>query len=67
MSTRRDLTSNGGTLSEGASVTYTNDCLIARLDVERSFTQDRDVKPTTTVLLRLVLRTLGQVQSALGT
>lgn len=66
ISTRRDLTSNGGTLSEGASVTYTNDCLIARLDVERSFIRDRDVKPSTTVLLRLVFRTLGQVQSGLG-
>ena len=46
---------------------YTNDCLIARLDVARTFTQDRDIHPSTTVLLRLVFRTLGEVKSTLGT
>ena len=67
LSARRDLTQNGGTLSEGANVIYTNDCLIARLDVARTFTQDRDIHPSTTVLLRLVFRTLGEVKSTLGT
>jgi LPS-assembly protein len=63
--TRRDLTSGGGTLSYGGSVTYTCDCLIATLSYDRSFTRDRDVAPTTAVFLRLTLKSLGQFQSSL--
>jgi LPS-assembly protein len=66
VSARRDLTAEtGGMLSQGAYLTYTNDCLIARLDVARNFTEDRDIHPSTTILLRLVFRTLGQVQTGL--
>ena len=67
VSTRRDLTENGGTLSTGVNIVYTNDCLIARLDAVRTFTRDRDIHPSDTILLRLVFRTLGEVKSALGT
>jgi LPS-assembly protein len=67
VSTRRDLTENGGTLSTGVNLIYTNDCLIARLDLARTFTRDRDIHPSDTILLRLVFRTLGEVKSTLGT
>jgi LPS-assembly protein len=63
--TRRDLTSNGGTLSYGASLFYRCDCMDFDLRYQRDFTQDRDVPPTESLIFRIVFKSLGQVSSAL--
>ena len=62
--TRRDLTENGGTLSWGASIRYSCDCLYFSIDYRRTFTQDRDVPPETTIFVRVVFRSLGEFGTA---
>jgi LPS-assembly protein len=59
--TRRDLTDDGGTLSWGASLRYTCDCLDFIIDYRRNLTRDRDVKPEDILLVRIIFRTLGEV------
>lgn len=63
--TRRDLTSNGGTLSYGASLFYRCDCMDFELKYRRNFTRDRDVPPTESLTFRFIFKSLGQVSSAL--
>lgn len=63
--TRRDLTSNGGTLSYGASLFYRCDCMDFELKYRRDFTRDRDVPPTESLTFRFIFKSLGQVSSAL--
>lgn len=63
--TRRDLTSDGGTLSYGASLFYECDCMDFELRYRRDFTQDRDVPPTESLTFRFIFKSLGQVSSAL--
>ena len=61
---RRDLTSNGGTLSYGASLFYECDCMNFELKYNRNFTRDRDIPPTDSLTFRLIFKSLGQVSSA---
>ncbi len=63
--TRRDLTSDGGPLSYGASLFYRCDCMDFELRYRRDFTQDRDVPPTESLTFRFIFKSLGQVSSAL--
>lgn len=65
INTRRDLTSNGGTLSYGASLFYECDCMDFELKYQRNFTRDRDVPPTEALTFRIIFESLGQVSSAL--
>ncbi|MGB0630205.1 MAG: LPS-assembly protein LptD [Alphaproteobacteria bacterium] len=65
-STRRDLTSGGGTLRHAAFFSYEDDCFAFRADYTRTFTRDRDVAPSDTILFRIVLKTLGEVQTSSG-
>lgn len=63
MFTRRDLEEDS-TLSHGFQLTYLCDCFTAHLSFVRTFTQDRDVRPSDTLLLRLVFKNLGEVETA---
>ena len=65
-STQRDLTSGGGSLQHGMFLSYQDDCFEFRTDYSRTFTRDRDVAPTDTILFRIVLKTLGEVQTSSG-
>ena len=60
---RRDLTEDGGALQSGASFTYADECFLFTVDLTRSFTRDRDIEPSDTILFRLVFKHLGQVQT----
>lgn len=62
--TRRDLTSGGGTLSYGASLTYTCDCMSFTIDYRRTFTRDRDVSPDESIIFRISLKSLGELESS---
>ena len=62
--TRRDLTEGGGTLSYGASLTYTCDCMTVTIDYRKTFTTDRDVGPDESVFVRINLKTLGEFGSS---
>tara|TARA_B100000674_G_scaffold496519_1_gene526961 strand:- start:2351 stop:4540 length:2190 start_codon:yes stop_codon:yes gene_type:complete len=65
-STRRDLTSGVGALQHGAFLSYKDDCLEFRANYSRTFTRDRDVRPTDTISLRIALKTLGELQTSSG-
>jgi LPS-assembly protein len=62
---RRDLTSDGGTLSYGASLIYKCDCMDFELKYRRNFTRDRDVPPTEVLTFRIIFKSLGQLSSAI--
>lgn len=65
-STRRDLNSGGGSLRHRLFFSYEDDCFEFRTNYSRTFTRDRDVAPTDTILFRVVLKTLGEVQTSSG-
>lgn len=62
--TRRDLTTEGGTLSYGGSLVYECDCMNFELVYKRTFTRDRDVPPIESLLFRITLKSLGQFGSS---
>ena len=64
--TRRDLTSSGGSLRHGAFLSYEDECFQFQVDYARTFTRDRDVKPSDTILFRVVFKTLGEVGTSTG-
>ena len=64
--TRRDLTSSGGSLRHGAFLSYEDECFQFQVDYARKFTRDRDVKPSDTILFRVVFKTLGEVGTSTG-
>ena len=56
--TRRNLTTDN-TIRYGFGINYGDECLIFSTRFVRSFTQDRDVKPTTSIQFVVTLRNLG--------
>lgn len=48
----------------GFGATYKNECCTINLDFERTFTVDRDVRATNRVLLRIVLKHLGEISQS---
>lgn len=60
---RQDLSSGGGALSHGMRIQYEDECILVSADFTRSFTRDRDLKPTDTVSFRIVFRNLGEIKA----
>ncbi|MGE0256100.1 MAG: LPS-assembly protein LptD [Alphaproteobacteria bacterium] len=58
--TRRDIATGAGTISWGGTVRYVCDCATFGLDFRRDFTRDRDIGPNDSIVLRMVLKTLGE-------
>lgn len=56
---RYDLSREGGPIETGGVLQYDNECTAFILDVNRSFTRDRDYKGGVSVSLKIVLKTLG--------
>lgn len=65
-STRHDLSGGGGALRHGAFLSYEDECFHFQLDYARTFTRDRDVQPSDTILFRVVFKTLGEVGTSTG-
>lgn len=63
--TTRDLLDDGGSLFNGGSLTYEDECFIFTAQLDRSFTRKADVEPTDRFLFRLTFKTLGEVESGL--
>ncbi len=63
--TRRDLTTNGGTLQHTLGLRYEDECFILRATASRSFTRDADIEPSDQILFQLVFKTFGQ-STAIG-
>lgn len=64
-STRRDLQSNS-TLNYRFGVEYRCDCLTVAVDFSRTFTSDRDLKPSDSIFVRFTFKNLGEFGSAVG-
>lgn len=64
VSTRYDLTPDGGPLSIGGRVEYEDECFIFAIDGEREYTYDRDFEGGYSVAVRLVFKSLGTVQTS---
>lgn len=54
-----DNDNNTGWVNLGGGVEYTNDCMKTVLEVKREFTRDRDIEPSTEILLKVSLQNLG--------
>jgi len=57
--TRRNLAKDGGSINHGFRLTYQDSCFLITGSFTRTFTEDRDIKPTDTLLVQVTLRTLG--------
>lgn len=66
ISTRRDLTSDGGSLLHALALRYEDECFAFDATAQRSFTRDADIQPESRILFRFLFRHLGQVQSSAG-
>ena len=64
--TRNGLTDGGGSLRHGAFLNYEDECFYFQVDYSRTFTRDRDVKPSDSLLFRVVFKTLGEVGTSTG-
>ena len=58
---RYDLSGKGEPVKAGGSLRYDNECSAVLLEVDKSYTQDRNYKGSTSVMLKLVLKTLGGI------
>tara|TARA_A100001037_G_scaffold306628_1_gene353441 strand:+ start:4848 stop:6995 length:2148 start_codon:yes stop_codon:yes gene_type:complete len=58
-STRRDLAGEGDTISWSVGAAYIDECIELGVQLERNFTEDRDVQPSTNFSLRIKLKHLG--------
>lgn len=58
-----DLAPNGGTISEGLGLVYTDECFTFRVQGLRTFTSDRDLKPTDSLMFILTFKHLGEIAS----
>ncbi len=59
LSHERDLTENGGSLLSGLALIYENECVVVNSSLNRYFTQDADLEPTTNFIVRITLVNLG--------
>ncbi len=56
---RRDLTGDGSQINAGVGIQYLDECIGFSLIVNRNFTRDRDVLPSTAIKFRFLLQNLG--------
>ena len=59
-----DLSEDEGLRALGISLTYEDECLIFTTSLGRTFFEDRDLKPTDSIILRLMFKTLGEVETS---
>ncbi|MEQ8666187.1 MAG: LPS assembly protein LptD [Rhodospirillales bacterium] len=62
-STLQDL-DDGQTRNVRMGLTYEDECFIANTEFSRSFFRDRDLQPVDTIMVRISLKTLGNLQAA---
>lgn len=66
LSSIRDMDDDGGQRQLGLTMTYEDECLTFSTDLNKSFYQDRDVKPSSSIMFRLTFKTLGEVNSGIS-
>ncbi|MFO0998366.1 MAG: LPS assembly protein LptD [Alphaproteobacteria bacterium] len=60
----RNLGAGGGPLAHALGLTYEDECFLFDIAYTRTFTQDRDLRPSSSVLFRAIFKTLGEVRSS---
>jgi LPS-assembly protein len=60
----RNLGTNGGSLAHVLGLTYEDECFLFDIAYTRTFTQDRDLRPSSSVLFRALFKTLGEVRTS---
>jgi LPS-assembly protein len=58
-STRRNLEPDGGALNYRMNLDYVDDCFTFGVSYTKTFTEDRDVRPTETIFFKIQLKNLG--------
>jgi LPS-assembly protein len=61
----QDLDDNGGLRSLQMALTYEDECFAITTRAGRSFYEDRDLKPDDSIVVQLVFKTLGDLQTSL--
>ena len=56
---RRDLSGDGSQIRAKAGIQYSDECIGFGLHIQRNFTRDRDVEPSTSIDFRILLQNLG--------
>ena len=56
---RRDLSGDGSQIRAKAGIQYLDECIGFGVTVQRNFTRDRDVEPSTSINFRILLQYLG--------
>jgi LPS-assembly protein len=59
---RQNLGANGGSIRTDIGISYEDECVVIGLDLANDNTQDRDFKKGIAVLLRLNLKTIGDIK-----
>ena len=59
----RDLTDDGGPRSNVLGFTYEDECLTFDTTLQRTYFEDREIKPTDSIVFRVVFKTLGEVRT----
>jgi LPS-assembly protein len=60
--TRRDI-AEGAAIFHGMRAMYEDECFVFAVDVTRTFTTDRDVRPSDRLLFRFELKTIGAFET----
>jgi LPS-assembly protein len=64
LDTRHDLSEDGGALRTGMALRYDDECLTFNVSAARDYTYDRDYEDGYRFGLRVVFKTLGEVQTS---
>lgn len=59
---RQNLSANGGSIRTDIGVAYEDECVVIGLDFAKDNTQDRDFKKGLAVVLRLNMKTIGDIK-----
>ena len=59
---RQNLTASGGAIRTDVGITYEDECVVLGLDFAKDNTQDRDFKKGLAVVLRLSMKTIGDLK-----
>lgn len=63
-STHRDLTDDGGSLRHSMSLRYEDECITFDVAGTRSFFRDADIRPSDSLLFKVIFKHLGQVSTS---
>lgn len=62
ITTTRGLGTGSGQLSQGIGLNYGDECFVFSTTLTKTFYRDRDIKPGTTLLFRLVFKNIGEIR-----